>query len=54
MPVRRDRKVCKFWVEPIVLSSNNGFTAKELNQIRAIIRDDLADILEAWNEHCGE
>jgi hypothetical protein len=52
--VRRDRKVCKFWVEPIVLSSNNGFTSKELNRIRAIIRDNLLDILEAWNEHCGE
>ncbi|MEO8494291.1 MAG: DUF4160 domain-containing protein [Planctomycetota bacterium] len=52
--VRRDRKVCKFWVEPIVLSSNDGFAAKQLNQIRAIIRDNLPDILEVWNEHCGE
>jgi hypothetical protein len=52
--VRRERKICKFWLEPIVLSSNNGFTAKELNRIRAIIRDNLQRILEAWNEHCGE
>jgi hypothetical protein len=45
VPVRRDRKVCKFLVEPIAVSSNNGFTAKELHQISAIIRDNLSDIL---------
>ena len=52
--VRRERKVCKFWLEPITLSSNNGFPAKELNGIRAIIRDNLEHILESWDEHCGE
>jgi hypothetical protein len=52
--VRRERKVCKFWLEPIALSSNNGFSAKELNRIRTIIRDNLEHILETWDEHCGE
>lgn len=52
--VRRERKVCKFWLEPIALSGNNGFSAKELNRIRAIIRDNLENILETWDEHCGE
>ena len=51
--VRRERTVCKFWLEPVVLSSNNGFVPKELNQIRRIILDHLDHILEAWNEHCG-
>jgi hypothetical protein len=27
--VRRERKVCKFWLEPITLVYNNGFSAKE-------------------------
>ena len=51
--VRRERKVCKFWLEPVALSSNNGFAPRELNQIRRIILDHWDRILEAWDEHCG-
>src|SRR5260370_34634751 len=35
--VRRERKVCKFWLDPIALAYNNGFSSKELNRIRKII-----------------
>ena len=52
--MRRERKVCKFWLEPVALSYNNRFLAKELNRIRKIILDNLDEIVEAWNEHCGE
>ena len=52
--VRRDRAVCKFWLEPVVLAYNNGFSAKELNRIRKLIIDNLDRIREAWDEHCGQ
>ena len=52
--VRRDRAVCKCWLEPVVLAYNNGFSAKELNRIRKIILDHLGHIREAWDEHCGQ
>ena len=52
--VRRERMVCKFWLEPVVLASNDGFPAQELNRIRAAILQNLARILEAWDEHCSE
>ena len=52
--VRRERKTCKFWLEPVVLGANNGFPAKELNGIRKVILDNLDHIMEAWDEHCGE
>jgi len=45
--------VCKFWLEPIALAANHGFSARELNRIRAIIEENLSTILEAWHEHCG-
>jgi hypothetical protein len=32
--VRRDRAACKFWLDPVALAYNNGFTAKELTRIR--------------------
>jgi len=52
--VRRERAVCKFWLEPVVLAYNDAFSAKELNRIRTIIVDNLDHIREAWDEHCGQ
>jgi hypothetical protein len=51
--LRRERLVCKFWLEPVALSTNYGFSAKDLNQIRTYIQSNLDKILEAWHEHCG-
>ena len=51
--VQREEKVCKFWLEPIILCTNHGFSPKELNSIRKTINLNQNKILEAWNEHCG-
>lgn len=52
--IRRDRAICKFWIEPVGLAYNNGFSAKELNRISKIINANLDRIREAWDEHCGQ
>lgn len=52
--VQRDKMICKFWLEPVVLSQNRGFPSKELIIIRDTIRNNRQRILEAWYEHCGE
>ncbi|MGA1369440.1 MAG: DUF4160 domain-containing protein [Blastocatellia bacterium] len=52
--VQREKLICKFWLEPISLSKNTGFSPKELNAIRRIVESDLNKILEAWHEHCGQ
>jgi hypothetical protein len=41
------------WLTPLALSRNDGFSARELNQIRIQITLNLETILEAWHEHCG-
>ncbi len=51
--VERERKTCKFWLEPLGLARNHGFNARELNLIRRTVRTHLSTILEAWHEHCG-
>ncbi len=51
--VARERRLCKFWLEPVVLSFNDGFSPTELNRIRKIIFKHLEQIVEAWDEHCG-
>jgi len=45
--------ICKFWIQPMALASNYGFTAKELNVIRKSITTNKYRIMEAWNEPCG-
>jgi hypothetical protein len=51
---QRDRSVCKYWLKPLTLAANDGFSVRELNQIRAEVARNMARILEAWNDHCGQ
>ena len=50
--VQREAMLCKFWLQPLVLAKNDGFSARELNQIRGMVQEYSARILEAWHEHC--
>ncbi len=52
--VKRENMLCKFWLDPIVLSQNEGFAANELNRIRKTIETNFQKIVEAWHEHCNE
>ena len=50
--VEQENKTCKFWLEPVGLVRNRGFNARELNIIRRLIQNNLAMIMEVWDEHC--
>lgn len=50
---RREKLLCKFWLEPISLASNDGFSPREINRVRSLIVGRYVRILEAWDEHCG-
>jgi len=52
--VQRERLTCKFWLDPIELAYNRGFTSRELNRLREVIQSNAGRITEAWNEHCGQ
>jgi Domain of unknown function (DUF4160) len=49
---QRENRVCKFWLEPVELAKNQGFSARELNQIRHMVESNLEAVREAWHEHC--
>jgi hypothetical protein len=51
--VQREKMTCKFWVDPISLARNRGFSAQELNRIRRLTMRHQEEIMEAWHEHCG-
>jgi hypothetical protein len=52
--VERDDMECKFWLAPLVLASNAGFSPRELSRIRDIIKEHEARIRKAWDEHCHQ
>lgn len=51
--VRREKRTGKFWLDPLELAANHGFTARELNMIRRLVEFYHDIIVEAWHEHCG-
>jgi hypothetical protein len=51
--VQREKMICKFWLNPVALSENYGYSPMELNRIRRHIETHYNRIVEAWDEHCG-
>jgi predicted nucleotidyltransferase len=49
--VKRDRQIAKFWLGPVVLAKNRGFSGHELNKINRLVVEHEATLLEAWREY---
>ena len=49
--VERDRRVAKFWLNPVVLVKNRGFPGHELTRIARLVRHHETTLLEAWHEY---
>src|SRR5207253_11388580 len=43
--VQRERMVCKFWLEPVALAQNHGFSPRELTRF-VRIQEELNNIQE--------
>ncbi|MCI0740780.1 MAG: DUF4160 domain-containing protein [Gemmataceae bacterium] len=52
--VERNASEAKFWLTPVRLARNHGFSEKELNRICAIVQEQLDPLLERWNEFFEE
>ena len=46
--VDRDDLTAKFWLNPVNLANNLGFTARELLRIQRLIEQHREELLEAW------
>jgi hypothetical protein len=51
--VDRDEGSAKFWLNPVALARNLGFSAGELNRLERILRDHQWELLERWDEEYG-
>lgn len=47
--VDRDDQSAKFWLSPVSLAYNLGFSPKELRKIEAITNENEQQLLEAWH-----
>ncbi|MCH8255811.1 MAG: DUF4160 domain-containing protein [Gemmatimonadetes bacterium] len=50
--VQHERATCKFWLNPVALAANHGFSPQQLSRIRSVILEHHTAMFEAWNEHC--
>ncbi|MDA2927083.1 DUF4160 domain-containing protein [Acidobacteria bacterium AH-259-G07] len=51
--VDRGNQSAKFWLGPVALARNLGFSPTELRRIADLISEHEQESLEAWNEYFG-
>jgi hypothetical protein len=51
--VDRDNHSAKFWLQPIGLARNFGFSPKELRRIQKLVAQHQVEFLEVWHGHLG-
>ena len=49
--VRRDRDEAKFWLDPVRLAYNRGFSPVELNRIEHLVVRHRQKLFEAWDDY---
>jgi hypothetical protein len=51
--VDRDDQSAKFWMAPVALARNLGFSPVELRRVQRMIEEQEGNLLEGWNEYFG-
>ncbi len=49
--VKRERKLAKFWLAPVRMAYNYGFSEAELDRLAGIVRRHEAKLSKAWDEY---
>jgi Domain of unknown function (DUF4160) len=49
--IEKAQDAAKFWLNPVMLEYNYGFTSGELKQIENIIQQNSEKIISKWNEY---
>jgi len=51
--VDRDDRSAKFWLNPVGLAANLGFSAIELARVERVVQSERQTFLQSWHEHFG-
>ena len=51
--VQRDRRIIKFWLAPISLARNRGFSDHEINRITRLVEQHQHRLRAFWYDYFG-
>lgn len=51
--IDRDRASAKFWLKPVNLAKNLGFSTKELRTVQQLVQNNQSLLLESWYGYFG-
>ncbi len=51
--ITKSGNIAKFWLEPVQLAKNAGFSPHELNEIHDILTRHQQELLGSWHEYFG-
>ncbi len=49
----KDGNNAKFWLDPVQLAKDAGFSRHELNEAHDIVTENQQQLLKAWHEYFG-
>lgn len=49
--VQRDNPEAKFWLSPVRLAWNRGFSGAELRRIENVTEENETRLIDTWNEY---
>jgi hypothetical protein len=52
--IQSERKLAKFWLEPVALASSTRFAAHELRKLNRLVEEHRDQLLGAWNEYFSD
>ena len=52
--VDKGNNSAKFWLEPVSLARNIGYSAKELRTLQNIVEENQSFMLEKWNGYFSQ
>ncbi len=52
--VDRDDRSAKFWLTPVGLAQNLGFSPSELRKVERLVAENERKLQEAWDEYFGQ
>lgn len=51
--VERESHIAKFWLAPVRMVENGGFSRRELMRMQRLVDEHQETLLRGWNEHCN-
>ncbi|UXE58707.1 MAG: DUF4160 domain-containing protein [Woronichinia naegeliana WA131] len=48
--IERDKSLAKFWLQPVRLQNNQGFSRVEINRVQKLVETHQEQLLRGWHD----